>query len=316
METKLTKEYIDRLKLIYSENEIGTINKGFNNQKRLVTFRTNLLKSTNLEIENALKKAWLKFKKIAYLKNAYKLLVWIERNLWKLDIYKKWQIYIQWISSQLPVLFLDITNSSKILDPSVAPWSKVSQISSELNNKWEIIWIDNNQIRIDKLKYNLKKLWIKNVKVIKYNSSRINLKEYEEYFDNILFDAPCSSDWRFNLNIEKSYKFWNLKIVKNNYKIQKYILKNIISTLKKWWTLIYSTCSLSPEENEWIVHFILSNFSDIKIIDITNKLKLKNSKPWITKFWDIVYRKDVSKSIRILPNKDMEWFFIAKFIKK
>ena len=85
--------------------------------------------------------------------------------------------------------------------------------------------------------------------------------------------------------------------------------------LKSWWELIYSTCTLAPEENEAIVHFILSNFKELGIVDITKKLAIKNSKPWITKFWDVVYRKEVANSLRVLPNRDMEGFFIAKFVK-
>ncbi len=316
MFNKLDKEYKERLNLIYSKKEIEIISKWFKTKKKLVTFRVNQIKINNLYIENYLKEKWLKIEKISYLNNAYKLIDWIERDLWKLNIYKKWFIYIQWISSQLPVLFLDTKKEDKILDPSSAPGSKVSQISSEINNYWEILAIDNNKIRVDKLNFNLKRLWVTNTKVLKWDSSRIDLSTYQEYFDKIIFDAPCSSDWRFNLNIEKTYKYWKTDLVKRNYKLQKYILKNIIKTLKKWGTLIYSTCSLSPEENEGIVHFLLCNFKELEIVDIISKLNIKNIKTWITRFWNIVYKKDVSKSIRILPNEDMEWFFIAKFIKK
>ena len=83
--------------------------------------------------------------------------------------------------------------------------------------------------------------------------------------------------------------------------------------LKVWWTLMYSTCTLAPEENEAVVHMILSLYPSLEIqeIDIDNK----NIKKWILWFWKHVYRKDVAKSIRILPSEETEWFFIAKFKK-
>lgn len=315
MENKLNVEFRNKLKLIYNEEELKIIENWFNVEKRKTTFRVNTLKTNNKEVELLLKEKWLEIEKIPFLENWYKLLNWIEKDLWKLDIYKKWWLYIQWISSQLPVLYLDLKDSDIVLDITAAPWSKTSQIWSKLNNTWEIIAIDNNQIRIDKLNYTLDKQWITNTERIKIDARNFNDEKYNEYFDNVLFDAPCSSEWRFNLNVEKSYMYWAQNLVKRNYKLQKSILINIIPMLKQWWTLVYSTCTMSPEENEAIVHFILSNFSDMKIVDINNKLEIEDSRPWITKFWDISYRNDVSKSLRILANEEMEWFFVVKFKK-
>jgi 16S rRNA C967 or C1407 C5-methylase (RsmB/RsmF family) len=120
-----------------------------------------------------------------------------------------------------------------------------------------------------------------------------------------------------NLSKEKSYSFWNNTIPKKNYKLQKDILTNVIKMLKSWGELVYSTCTLSPEENEWIVHFILSLFPEMEIIDITENSIFKNleTKKWIKTFWKSIY-KESDKSIRILPTAEYEWFFVAKFIKK
>ena len=76
---------------------------------------------------------------------------------------------------------------------------------------------------------------------------------------------------------------------------------------------MYSTCTLAPEENEAVVHMLLSLYPELEmqVINIDNK----NVKQWITGFWKHVYRKDVTKSIRILPSEETEGFFIAKFKK-
>ena len=136
---------------------------------------------------------------------------------------------MQQISSQIPIKFLDLKEWNTVLDTTAAPWSKTSQISAVLNNSGEVIALDNNAIRIDKLNYTLKRQGCKNVVVMKTDARKIAepLWEYlvqegwktEDmiwYFDNILFDAPCSAEGRFNLNSEKSYAFWNTSIPKKN----------------------------------------------------------------------------------------------------
>ncbi len=311
---KLPSEMLAKLKLIYTKDELKTIEKGFTTNKP-TTFRVNTLKTNNKEIKKILKEKWLEVEKIPFLKNWYKLINGIEKDLWDLEIFKTGFIYLQSISSQLPVELMDIKQWNKVLDATAAPWSKTTQISAKLENTWKIVALDNNQIRMDKLKFNTKRQWVKNVKSLKLDARKLNNKEYWEYFDNILLDAPCSSEWRINLNNEKTYWFWNPEIIRRNYNLQKNILKNIIPMMKSGGELIYSTCTLSPEENEAIVHFILSNFKELKIVDITKELKIENSKIWITRFWETVYRNDVAQSLRIIPNEDLEWFFIAKFLK-
>lgn len=318
---KLPNEFIQRLNEIYSKDDLEIIENWFNLVSRKPSFRVNLLKSNENEIIEELNKVWLNVKKIDFLENWFVLENWKEKDLWELDIYKTWKIYLQQIVSQLPVQFLDLKEWNIVLDVTAAPWSKTSQIAAKLNNTWKIIALDNNQIRVDKLNYNLKMQWVKNAEVLKIDARNIQeefLKKYEKYyfnyFDNILFDAPCSAEWKINLNKEKSYAFWKTEIIKRNYKTQKQILEKIIPLLKINGILIYSTCTLSPEENEWICHFILSNYPELEICDI--KLDYKYVRNWVKKFSKYIYRNEVTKSIRILPSEETEGFFVAKFRKK
>jgi 16S rRNA C967 or C1407 C5-methylase (RsmB/RsmF family) len=115
------------------------------------------------------------------------------------------------------------------------------------------------------------------------------------------------------LHNEKSFAYWNENIVKRNYKIQKEILKNVIPLLEEWWELVYSTCTINPFENEDIVHFVLCNFPEMKLQDI--KLDFEFSRPWILKFENKSFKKELYKTVRILPSAINEWFFVAKFKK-
>jgi len=323
---KLQETFIKKLEKIFDKNDLRIIEKWFNLNYRKPSFRINTIKSNETEIKEILEKKWLKISKINFLENWYLLENWREKDLWDLEIFKEWKIYLQQIVSQLPVKFLDLKKWNIVLDITAAPWWKTTQIWAKLNNTGKIFAVDNNSIRIEKLKYTIKRQGIKNVCVIKSDARNIQdefwnilKKQWWEkddifwYFDNILFDAPCSAEWRFNLNKEKTYAFWKPEIPKKNYKLQKQILEKIIPLLKSGWTLIYSTCTLAPEENEAICHFILSNYPELKIQDID--LNYKYARKWIKKFCKQIFRNDVEKSTRIIPSEETQWFFIAKFKK-
>lgn len=312
---KLPQKLIERLKLIYTKDELEIIEKWFNIPYRKTSFRVNTIKSTKEEIEKILREKEIEFEKISFLENWYKLINEREKSLWEKDIYKEWKIYLQWITSQLPVSFLEFKNWEKVLDLTASPGSKTSQISAKLNNSWEIVANEISKIRLEKLKYTINKQGCENVIIINKDATH-KVFEFDNYFDKILLDAPCSSEWKINLNNDKIWSNWTMWNIKRNYNIQKEILKNNISLLKIGWEFVYSTCTLAPEENEWIVHFLLCNYKDLEIIDISSPFENNTKfKKWIKKFGEIVYRKDVEKSLRILPSIDTEWFFVAKFRK-
>lgn len=311
------KNFLEKLEKIYSGENLEKCKKWFEIEKRKTCFRINILKSNEKEIFEILEKNNLKAKKITFLKNAYILENGKEKDLWDLDIFKNGKIYLQSLSSQIPVDFLNLEENDKVLDITAAPGWKTSQVQALLKNSWNILAVDNNQIRIDKLNFTLKRQWIKNVEVLKMDATKIleNNPRFVEYFDKIIADLPCSAEWKILFWKEKSFWFWKDEIVSKNAKLQKNILKNIVPMLKENWELIYSTCTISPEENEDIVHFLLCNFKELELEKID--FNYENSTSWIANFWKKSFKKEIKDSVkRILPSEESEWFFIAKFIKK
>jgi len=299
----LPQIFYDKLKKNYSKDEYELVLKWFKIDKRPVSFRLNTLLWTLNDLKELDEKNIL-YSKIDFLHNWYILdKKYKEKDLWETQIFKTWKIYLQSISSQIPSLFLDLKKDDKVLDTTAAPGWKTSQIRAIIENTWEIIAVDNNAIRIDKLKHTINKQWVKNTQVVKNDATRLHNFYKKEYFDVILADLPCSAEWRINLNIEKTFWFWKEDISLKNASVQKQILLSIMPLLKKWWNLVYSTCTLSKEENEDVVKFILSNFQDMQLSTIS--LNMPNVRKWIDNLW-----------LRILPNEIQEWFFIAKFIKK
>lgn len=311
----------ERLNVIYPQKDQEIIKTWYTVEKRKTTFRINTLKSNTQEILESLHKVWLKAITFPPIDNCFILENGTESDLWKLDIYTQGKIYLQQIASQIPVHFLNLNPEMKVLDATAAPGSKTSQIAARLSNTWEIIANELHQMRIGKLNFTLQRQWVTNTKVLKWDARKMkknlldtyNIKAWE-YFDAILLDAPCSAEGRINLNNERSYWFWKEDIFKKHYKISKQIIDEIIPLLKSGWELVFSTCTLAPEENEAIVHYILCNYDNLELVPIT--LDFEYIRPGITHFWKYVYKNEVKDTLRCLPSEITEGFYIAKFKKK
>ena len=311
----------------------------FHQTVRPVSFRVNSLKSDSQTVESDVLSHKIDFLKLDFLENSYILGEnFRERDLWKTESYKNGHIYIQGISSQIPVHFFD-TNSLlqgkmkphfKILDACAAPGGKTSQLAAKFPDA-EIWAFEPNTIRFQKMIHNFKKLWINPIlqasskkndqpQIICINDSVENIWNSVsslEYFDMILVDAPCSGEGGISANSQKFLESWSLSHIKKNYARQKAICSSILPYLKNQWEFIYSTCTIAPEENEAIAHFLLSwNFWLI-----SEKLDIKENKfikptPALKLFERFIFRKEVSQNtIRVMPSSYSEWFYISKFRK-
>ena len=93
------------------------------------------------------------------------------------------------------------------------------------------------------------------------------------------------------------------------YTLQKKLFKSAYNALKPKGTLVYSTCTLNKEENEHILDWALNNFN-LKLVPLD--VNIREAIP----AFNNELNKSINNAIRILPSKDMEGFFVAKFIKK
>jgi 16S rRNA C967 or C1407 C5-methylase (RsmB/RsmF family) len=211
----------------------------------------------------------------------------------------------------IPPIVLNPQKWDIILDMSAAPWSKTTQIANLINNDWLIIANDISGSRIKALKSNINSQWSLSACV-----SKLDWRDFWNYFfetfDKILLDAPCSAEWA----MRKDKLDWSLDIIDKLSTLQMKMILSALLSLKVWWELVYSTCTMTPEEDELIVDFVLSNFwESIEIVDW--EIEWLKTTPWITSWeWQELH-PDCSKSKKIWPHhNDTEWFFIAKFIKK
>ena len=189
-----------------------------------------------------------------------------DKNHIIMDNIKSGLLYIQNPSSGFVIKYLNPQPYEEILDTCSAPGGKVSYIAQETNNKAKITCIDNDKKRMKILEHNIKTLHIDNIDLVNSDSSKILLNKQ---YDKILLDPPCSSSGTFQKNPDVKWKL-NEKLVSLFRETQLNILCNISKYLKVNGQLLYSTCSLFKDENEYnIIEFlkINRNFSIMKAHD-------------------------------------------------
>ena len=208
----------------------------------------------------------------------------------------------------VPPLVLEPKEGERILDLTAAPGSKTTQIASLMNNKGYILANELDKMRYEKLKYNINVQGANIVEAVNGRGEKIG-EQYKEQFDRVLLDTPCSGEGRFSAYDVQSYRTWSVKKVKELTKIQRKLLKSAYNALKPNGILVYSTCTLNKEENEYILNWALENLN-LKLIDIN--IQMKDARPAFNDNLD----QSINKAIRILPSKNTEGFFVAKFVKK
>jgi NOL1/NOP2/sun family putative RNA methylase len=306
---KLPHEFIKRLKKIYSK-EFPAISETFLHRKN-PSFRINYLKTDLTSLRRDLQKENIKSRELSFPQGAF-LLKSPLRKLQNTFIYEQGHIYVQNLSSMLPVICLEPEGGDKILDLCAAPGAKTTQIASLAPNA-EVIAIEKVRKRYYKLLSNLKKQGARSVNAYLLDGGMVR-KKFPEEFNKILVDASCSAEGRFFVHSPKSFKYWKPKKIKEMVRKQKKLLGASFYALAEGGTIIYSTCTMAPEENEEIIDWFINKFENCLEI-LTLKIPLSNIKSGKQRWKSKRFLPYLARTKRIIPTDSMEGFFIAK-IKK
>ncbi len=219
--------------------------------------------------------------------------------------------YLQEAASMIPPLILQPKPTDLVLDMCASPGSKTTQLAALMKNKGLIIANDLKGARLAALAMNSQRCGLTNHLLTAMPGHFF--KKSGLQFDKILVDAPCSATGA----IRKSFKtilIWNPHMVKRLAGTQKQLIDTAFHILKPGGTLVYSTCSLEPDEDEAVVDFLLNKYSNAEI-QPTILPGLKTSLP-VKEFEGHKYHKNIKHCLRIWPqDNDTEGFFVAK-IKK
>ncbi len=219
-------------------------------------------------------------------------------------------IYIQDLTSMLPPLLVrnQLASATSVLDACAAPGSKTTQLAALMNNRGTIVANDLEYDRIRALKFNLEKTGALNTVVTNYDLRNFPQTE----FDIILLDAPCTSEGTMRKD-RKLFTWWSAKRIPASANRQRQLITKAFDLLRVGGTMIYSTCTFAPEENEETIQHLLDNRpAELEQIEIPGLTMTNGLTSWQGKDFD----PQMALTKRIFPHfHDTGGFFLAKVRK-
>ncbi len=230
-----------------------------NLQKPSITLRVNRLVTSVEEMKKLLEKVELKFTEGKYLKNFLKLASLSNIADW--EYFKKGYFAIQDESAGFACELLDPKPGMKVADLCAAPGGKTAYIAELMNNQGELVAVDRFESRLKILRKNLSRLNVNNVRTI-----AIDALEFDETgFDRVLIDAPCSGLGTLTKKPDIKWKR-ELIDIRNLTHLQSDLLNKGAEILKTGGILVYSTCTIEPDENFEIVKKFLKEHPEFELV--------------------------------------------------
>ncbi len=275
--------------------------------KPLPALRVNTTKTNAKKLLDVLERRDAILTFIPYLRNGYFFTANFSPG--STSEYLMGQYYLQGPLSQLVCEVLDPTAGARVLDMAAAPGSKTTYLAQLVGHTGTIVALDSDAMRLAAVRNNAERLGLTNILCIKKDARFAS--DLKEKFAFVLLDAPCSGNFC-------SEEEWSAKRtiadVQRNARTQKELLKGAVTCLAPGGRLVYSTCSLEPEEDECVVAWALERYPDLEVVPL-DELPLGDAgvTRWEAKDLD----PRVAGTRRFWPHKTgCEGFYIALLQKK
>jgi 16S rRNA (cytosine967-C5)-methyltransferase len=172
------------------------------------------------------------------------------------DAWKRGDYYVQDPSTLIAVDVLDPQPGESLLDVCAAPGGKTTYIAQKMHNQGRIIAADSSNVRLGLVAENCRRLGVKIVATLPCNGLRLDRCLRGEYFDRVLVDAPCSNTGVMRRRPDLRWRIEETEIARLA-ELQFNLLVSAGQFTKPGGVLVYSTCSMEPEENERVVERFL-----------------------------------------------------------
>lgn len=226
---------------------------------RAMTFRANTLKATAADVAGVLAQAGIDWSPVDFCSDAFAVDATNDALVRSLDIYKEGAIYVQNVSAMLPALALAPSAGQDVLDMAAAPGGKTSQIAALSQGRANITACEKNPVRAERLRYNLGKQGVTRVNVM-----QVDARKLDDFFtfDKVLLDSPCSGSGTLHIaqscsdsdgaSAAKSSEStgFSLELLDRLKVLQRELLRRALTAVKPGGIVVYSTCSVLPQENE------------------------------------------------------------------
>lgn len=205
--------------------------------------------------------------------------------------------YIQEPSAMAPAVFMEVKPGERILDLCAAPGGKTTQLAAGMGGEGILISNEIHPARAKILSENVERMGFHNTVVTNETPGRL-AENFEEYFDRILVDAPCSGEGMFRKN-EEAVEEWSPENVRLCSERQDEILNAAAKMLRPGGRLVYSTCTFAPEEDEGSVSRFLCRHPEFSIHSIKKPEGFVSGRP----DWVAHPAPRLEDTLRLMPHK-------------
>ncbi|GAA0199353.1 RsmB/NOP family class I SAM-dependent RNA methyltransferase [Haladaptatus pallidirubidus] len=211
--------------------------------------------------------------------------------------------------SSISAFALDPNPGERVLDSCAAPGSKTTQLAALMDDDGLIVANDSNLGRLSALRFNTERLGVTCAAVTNQDARNFSLKPLGiETFDAALVDVPCSCEGTIRKN-PTALDDWSLDHIEGVAGVQKGILRRAIQATREGGSVVYSTCTFAPEENEAVLEYVLKR-EDCRLVEYDIGLR---SEPGLTEWQGDDYDDSIRKAKRFYPHhNDTGGFFCAK----
>lgn len=233
------------------------------NETLPASLRVNRLKTSVEEVEAYLRSKNLRFERSEKVETVIRVL----------DPFNPGKLMEQGLAlpqeeaSAVASLVLDPKPGETVVDLAAAPGGKTAHMAELMKNKGKIYAFDVDPARIKRMKDVLRWAGVEIAEIRKRDGRKAPEVLGEEIADRVLLDAPCTSDGTIVKNPELRWRLQEKNIMKV-VTLQKELIESAWKLLKPGGRLLYSTCSMLPEENEEVVKWFLERHDDAKLVPL------------------------------------------------
>jgi len=211
--------------------------------------------------------------------------------------------------SAIPARVLDPDPGDRVLDACAAPGSKTGQLAALMDDAGTLVANDDNLGRLSALRSNCDRLGVTCAAVTNRDGRNFSTKELGvESFDSVLVDAPCTCEGTIRKNPD-ALDNWSHGYLNQVTGTQKGILRRAVELAEPGGTVVYSTCTFAPEENEAVLDHVLDE-KDAELVPFELGL---DSVPGITEWEGETFDSSMERAKRVYPHhNDTGGFFCAK----
>jgi 16S rRNA (cytosine967-C5)-methyltransferase len=229
-----------------------------NNDRPSLSLRINRLKISPSAFKNHLASQQIQFNSSTYLSHFVR--VKTLSRIGQMDLFRNGMFTIQDESAALPCQLLDARPGDRILDLCAAPGGKTTNLAEMMNNEGTIIALDKYEAKLGLIKGSADRLGLR---IIQLQAADAMTFE-ERPADRILLDAPCSGLGTLSKKPDMKWKRDQADIAKLAV-TQRALLENAARLLRPSGVLVYSTCTIEPEENELVIAAFLADHPEFHL---------------------------------------------------